>query len=219
MKLYGFWRSLAAFRVRIALNLKNVPYEEVSIDILKGDQFAVSYRKVNPQSLVPALDIGDGPALFESLAICEYLDELHPQPPLLPRDARSRAWVRGIALIHTADTHPLIVPRIRKYLATELNQDDAGITKWGQRWFDEGSASIEQHLTTDGVTGRFACGDVVTLADICLAAHWVGATAYFQCDMTPYATLKRIVDECMRIDAFAAAHPGRQPGAPATLGH
>jgi maleylacetoacetate isomerase len=219
MKLYGFWRSLAAFRVRIALKLKQVEYEEISIDILTGKQFEESYRKVNPQSLVPALDTGSGPVLFESLAICEYLDETFPNPPLLPRDAKARAWVRGMALIHAADTHPLIVPRMRKYLATEYKQDDAGIARWGQRWFNEGSASLEQHLANDGLTGKFACGDTVSLADICLTTHWVGATAYFNCDMTPYPTLKRIVDECMKIDAFAAAHPGKQPGAPATLGH
>jgi maleylacetoacetate isomerase len=219
MKLYGFWRSLAAFRVRIALKLKHVAYEEVSIDILTGRQFDESYRKVNPQSLVPALDTGSGPVLFESLAICEYLDERFPNPPLLPREIAQRAWVRGIALIHAADTHPLIVPRMRKYLATEYKQDDAGIARWGQRWFNEGSASIEQHLVHDGYTGRFACGDAPTLADVCLAAHWVGATAYFNCDMTPYPTLKRIVEECWKIDAFAAAHPGKQPGAPAGLAH
>jgi maleylacetoacetate isomerase len=219
MKLYGFWRSLAAYRVRIALKLKNVAYEEVSIDILTGKQFEASYRKVNPQSVVPALDTGSGPVLFESLAICEYLDERFPNPPLLPKDIAQRAWVRGIALIHAADTHPLIVPRMRKFLATEYKQDDAGITRWGQRWFNEGSATIEQHLAQDGCTGRFACGDSVTLADVCLASHWVGATAYFQCDMTPYPTLKRIVDECMKIDAFAAAHPLKQPGAPASPGH
>lgn len=219
MKLYGFWRSLAAYRVRIALHLKAVPFEEVSIDILNGAQFDPAYRKVNPQSLVPALDAGSGPALFESLAICEYLDERFPDPPLLPRDPAQRAWVRGIALIHAADTHPLIVPRLRKYLATEYRQDDDGITRWGQRWFNEGSASIEQHLTQDGLTGRFACGDAVSLADLCLASHWVGATAYFRCDMTPYPTLRRIVDECMKIDAFTRAHPLKQPGAPATLGH
>ncbi len=219
MKLYGFWRSLAAFRVRIALKLKQVQYEEISIDILTGKQFEESYRKVNPQSLVPALDTGNGPILFESLAICEYLDETYPNPPLLPKDAKARAWVRGMALIHAADTHPLIVPRMRKYLATEYKQDDAGIARWGQRWFNEGSASLEQHLANDGLTGKFACGDTLSLADICLTTHWVGATAYFNCDMTPYPTLKRIVDECMKIDAFAAAHPGKQPGAPAKLGH
>jgi maleylacetoacetate isomerase/maleylpyruvate isomerase len=218
MKLYGFWRSLATFRVRIALNLKNVPYEEVSIDILQGRQFDDTYRRVNPQSLVPALDTGEGPALFESLAICEYLDERFPAPPLLPKDAAGRARVRGLALVHAADTHPLIVPRIRKYLAQELKQDDAGITRWGQRWFNEASASIEQHLG-EPTTGRFCHGDSVTLADLCLVSHFVGATAYFQCDMAPYPTIRRIVDECMKIDAFARAHPLKQPGAPASLGH
>ena len=141
MKLFGFWRSLATFRVRIALNLKSVPYEEVSIDLLKGNQFEDTYRKVNPQSVVPALDDGEGPALFESLAILEFLDERFPKPPLLPEGARARARVRGISQMVACDAHPLIVPRIRKYLATEYKLDDDGVNRWCQHWFNTMSAS------------------------------------------------------------------------------
>lgn len=215
MKLFGFWRSLATFRVRIALNLKQVPYEEVMIDLLKGDQFDAVYRKVNPQSVVPALDDGEGPALFESLAILEYLDERHPQPRLLPEGARARARVRGLALMVACDAHPLIVPRIRKYLATQYGQDDAGVNRWCQHWFDTMSAALERQLADSPATGRYCHGDALTIADLCLASHVVGSTAYFQCDMTPYPTVMRIAGECLKLDAFARAHPLKQPGAPA----
>jgi len=215
MKLFGFWRSLATFRVRIALNLKQVPYEEVMIDLLKGDQFDAVYRKVNPQSVVPALDDGEGPALFESLAILEYLDERHPQPRLLPEGARARARVRGLALMVACDAHPLIVPRIRKYLATQYGQDDAGVNRWCQHWFDTMSAALERQLADSPATGRYCHGDALSVADLCLASHVVGSTAYFQCDMRPYPTVMRIAGECLKLDAFARAHPLKQPGAPA----
>ena len=215
MKLFGFWRSLATFRVRIALNLKQVPYEEVMIDLLKGDQFDAVYRKVNAQSVVPALDDGEGPALFESLAILEYLDERHPQPRLLPEGARARARVRGLALMVACDAHPLIVPRIRKYLATQYGQDDAGVNRWCQHWFDTMSAALERQLADSPATGRYCHGDALTIADLCLASHVVGSTAYFRCDMTPYPTVMRIAGECLKLDAFARAHPLKQPGAAA----
>ena len=213
MRLYGFWRSLATFRVRIALNLKGVPYEEISIDLLKGNQFDDTYRKVNPQSVVPALDDGEGPALVESLAILEYLDDRHPTPPLLPADARERARVRGLAQMVACDAHPLIVPRIRKYLAAEYGLDDAGVNRWCQHWFNTMSAALERQLADSLATGRFCHGDSITIADLCLASHVVGSRAYFKCDMTPYPTVTRIADDCLTMDAFARAHPLKQPGA------
>jgi maleylacetoacetate isomerase len=217
MKLFGFWRSLATFRVRIALNLKQVPYEEVMIDLLRGDQFADSYRRVNPQSVVPALDDGEGPALVESLAILEYLDERFPAPRLLPDGARARARVRGLAQMVACDAHPLIVPRIRKYLAAEYKLDDAGVNKWCQHWFNTMSGALERQLADSPGTGRYCHGDALTLADLCLVSHVVGSRAYFECDMTPYPTVTRIADECLKLDAFARAHPLKQPGA--TAGH
>src|SRR3984957_3256729 len=135
MKFFGFWRSLASYRVRIALNLKGVvPDEVIDINLLKGAQRDASYRAVNPMMALPALIDGPGPALFESLAIIEYLDETHPEPPLLPRDPRGRARVRGMAQIIACDSHPLIVPRVREYLENELHIDEAERTKWCQHW-------------------------------------------------------------------------------------
>jgi len=213
MKLFGFWRSLATFRVRIALNLKGVPYEEISIDLLKGNQFDDAYRKVNPQSVVPALDDGEGPALVESLAIVEYVDERFPKPPLLPEGARARARVRGLAQMVACDAHPLIVPRIRKYLAAEYKLDDDGVNRWCQHWFNTMSAALERQLADNPATGRYCHGDALTLADLCLVSHVVGSRAYFKCDMTPYPTVTRIADDCLKLDAFARAHPLKQPGA------
>src|SRR5687767_8378702 len=130
MKLYGFWRSLATYRVRVALALKGLKADEISIDILQGKQFADDYKRLNPQSVVPALVVEEGsPPLFQSLAILEYLEETHPQPPLLPVDARGRARVRGLALIAAADGHPLIVPRIRVFMEKEMAQDEAARNK------------------------------------------------------------------------------------------
>ena len=215
MKLYGFWRSLATFRVRIALNLKRIPYEEIAIDLLKGTQFDAAYRKVNPLSVVPALDTGEGEALFESLAILEYLDERHPSPPLLPADSRAKARVRGIAQMVACDAHPLIVPRIRKYLASEYKLDDEGVNRWCQHWFDTMSGALEQRLAGDPATGRYCHGDTLTIADLCLVSHVAGSRAYFKCDMTPYPTVTRIADDCLKIEAFDRAQPLKQPGAEA----
>jgi maleylacetoacetate isomerase len=213
MKLYGFWRSLATFRVRIALNLKKIPYEEIAIDLLKGTQFDDAYRRVNPLSVVPALDTGEGEALFESLAILEYLDEQHPSPSLLPAESRAKARVRGIAQMVACDAHPLIVPRIRKYLAAEYKLDDAGVNRWCQHWFDTMSGALEQRLANDPATGRYCHGDTLTIADLCLVSHVVGSRAYFKCDMTPYPTVTRIADDCLKMEAFDRAQPLKQPGA------
>lgn len=214
VKLYGFWRSLASLRVRIALNLKDVGYDETSIDLIKGEQHADTYKRVNPQGVVPALDLGDGKkALFESLAIVEYLDETYPNPPLMPRTPRERARVRGLSLITVADTHPLVVPRIRGYLEHQLKIDEARRNGWLRHWFDEGSRTIETHLATDPESGRFCHGDSLTIADVCIASHWIG-TEFFGADRTSFPTLARIMNECFALDAFARAHPKRQAGAP-----
>ena len=150
MKLYGFWRSLASLRVRIALNLKGLGFEEIPVDLLKGQQFADAYKALNPQSVVPALILDDGgPPLFQSLAILEYLDETHQQPPLLPKDPRGRARVRGLALISAADGHPLVVPRIRDFLDKELGVDEAGRNKWLAHWSLEALKAYECHLAKE----------------------------------------------------------------------
>jgi maleylacetoacetate isomerase len=216
MKLYSFWRSLATYRVRIAMNLKGlVPDEVIEINLMKGQQREDAFRKVNPMMAIPALVDGDGPALFESLAIIEYLDETHPNPPLLPKDPRGRARVRGLAQIIAADSHPLIVPRVREHLAHEFNADEAGVTKWAQHWHRAALTALETHLK-DGATGRYAHGDAITVADICLASQAAGAN-FFKVDLAPFPTFKRVVEACAQNDAFARAHPLKQPGAPASV--
>jgi maleylacetoacetate isomerase/maleylpyruvate isomerase len=219
MKLYGFWRSLATYRVRVALGLKGVAAEEISVDILKGKQFTDEYKALNPQSVVPALVVDEGAPLFQSLAILEYLEETHPQPALLPKDPRGRARVRGLALIAAADGHPLIVPRIRAYLEKDLGVDEPGRNKWLAHWTIKALEAIEAHLVNEKQTGRFCHGDAPTLADVCLAGQVIAATAYFNCDTSKVPTALRIYGECMKLPAFERAHPSKQPDAPKTGGH
>jgi maleylacetoacetate isomerase len=217
MKLFSFWRSLATFRVRIALNLKGLSPEVVNVDLLKGEQRNPDYCAVNPQMVIPAL-VDDGRILFQSLAILEYLDERHPNPPLLPKDPFDRARVRGLALIVACDAHPLVVPRVRNYLEHDLKLDEPTRLKWIRHWSNEALAALETHLSRDPQTGRYCHGDSVTLADICVVTHAVGAKL-FEVELKPYPTVSRIVDECLTIDAFARAHPLKQSGAPASGGH
>lgn len=217
MKLYGFWRSLATFRVRVALNLKGIAVEDASINLLKGEQNQADYRAINPQGALPALIVDSGPALVQSLAIIEYLDETHPNPPLLPKDPRGRARVRGLALIPAADGHPLIVPRIRGYMEKELKLDEPTRNKWLAHWTLEALKALEGHLANEKETGKFSHGDSVTTADICLASQMVGAK-FFNVDTASVPTVARIFGECMKIDAFANAHPLKQPDA-GSAGH
>jgi maleylacetoacetate isomerase/maleylpyruvate isomerase len=215
MKLFSFWRSLATYRVRIALNLKGLkPDEIVDVNLVKGQQREDAFRHVNPMMALPALVDGEGPALFESLAIVEYLDETHPDPPLLPKDARGRARVRGLAQLVACDSHPLIVPRVREYLEHELKIDEAARNAWCRHWHRAALTALEAHLQ-DKATGRYSHGDSVTLADICLASQAAGAQ-FFKVDLAPFPTFRRIVETCMANDAFARAHPLQQPGAPAS---
>jgi maleylacetoacetate isomerase len=217
MKLYSFWRSLATFRVRIALNLKGVtPDEVIDINLMKGQQREASFRAVNPQMMLPALIEDDGHVLFESLAIIEYLNEVHPQPPLLPADPRGRARVRGLAQIVACDAHPLVVPRVREFLEREYKIDEATRATWCRHWSAEAFRALETHLATGKETGRYCHGDAITIADICLAGHAVGAN-YFGVDLTPYPTCARIANAALALEPFARAHPMRQPGAPAKV--
>ena len=214
MKLYGFWRSLATYRVKVAMALKGVAADEISIDLLKGRQHDLEYAAINPQAVVPALVPDDGGApLFQSLAIIEYLEETRPQPPLLPKDPRGRARVRGLALIAAADGHPLVVPRIRSYMEKQLKLDEPARNRWLQHWTLKALQDIEAHLKNEKDTGRFCHGDSPTLADICLAGQVVGAVGYFKCDVSGVPTAMRIYEECMRLEAFSAPHPLKQPGA------
>jgi maleylacetoacetate isomerase len=217
MKLFSYWRSLATYRVRIALNLKGIALDEVvDVNLPQGRQREDAFRKINPMMALPALVLDDGTVLFESLAVIEYLDETHPNPPLLPKERKARARVRALAQICASDTHPLIVPRVREYLEHEYGVDAAGVAKWGAHWHETALRALETNLAGSKETGRFAEGDQLTVADICLCGQAVGA-AYFKVDLAPYPIFKRIVEECNRIAAVARAHPLKQPGAPESV--
>jgi maleylacetoacetate isomerase len=213
MKLYSFWRSLATFRVRIALNVKGIAPEVLYVDLMKGVQRSPEYREINPQMLIPTLIDGDGPPIQESLAIIEYLDEIMPTPPLLPPDPRGKARVRGLAMMVACEAHPLIVPRVREFLEHEFGLPEAARLKWLRHWTNEGLQALEAHLSRSTATGRFCHGDAPTMADLCLVSH-AAAAEYFQCEVAPFPTVARIVDACLAIEAFARAHPLAQPDAP-----
>jgi maleylacetoacetate isomerase len=218
MLLYGYWRSLASCRVRVALNLKGIPFEETPIDLMKGEQHAQSYRALNPQAVLPSLVVDDDPPLFQSMAILEYLEETHPQPPLLPADARGRARVRGLAQIIVSDTHPLIVPRVREYLEKELALDEAKRTAWIRNWMMKGLEAVEAQLVRETQTVRFCHGTSPTIADVCLFSQVCGAQL-FGFELSSVPTVMRVFAECMKIDAFERSQPLRQPGAPSGVQH
>src|SRR5882757_8632940 len=216
MKFFSFWRSQASFRVRIALNLKNLPAEVIFVDLDADAHHADAFRNVNPQMALPALVEDDGTILFQSLAIIEYLEETHPTPPLLPKDAHGRARVRGLALIVACEGHPPLVPRIRRYLDRELNLRDSQQEAWRRHWTVETLAALEGHLAGHKATSRFCHGDTPTLADICLAGHATVA-AMLQINLKPWPTVKRIYETSMALPAFATAHPLAQPDTPEAM--
>ena len=198
----------------VGLALKGLRAEDISIDLLKGKQYTDEYKAVNPQGVVPALALDEGGSpLFQSLAILEYLEETRAEPPLLPKDPRGRARVRGLSLIAAADGHPLVVPRVRVYLEKEMGQDEAARNLWLAHWTLRALEAIEAHLAKEKETGRFCHGNTPTMADICLASQMIGATAYFNCDTKTVPTAMRIYNTCMDMDAFSAPHPLKQPGA------
>ena len=210
MKLYGYFRSSAAFRVRIAFNLKKLNYESASIHLRRGDQRQPGFLDINPQGLVPALEVDDT-LLIQSLPIIEYLDETYPEPPLLPSDAKGRARVRALAAMVACDIHPINNLRVLRYLLRPLGQDEAAVETWYNHWIAEGFGALERLLAEGGRTGRFCHGDTPGLADIVLVPQVFNANRYQSLDLTPYPTIVRIYQTCLGIDAFAAAHPDRQP--------
>lgn len=216
MKFYSFWRSQASLRVRIALNLKGLPTQVIFVDLDADAHRADEFRRLNPQMALPALVDADGTTLVQSLAIIEYLEETHPAPPLLPKDARGRARVRALALMVACEGHPLLVPRVRRYLDHELNLRDAQQAAWRRHWTIETLAALEGHLADDTATGRFCHGDEPTLADICLFGH-VTVAVMQQINLAPYPTCKRIFETMMTLPAFATAHPLRQPDTPEAM--
>jgi len=210
MQLHGFWRSLATYRVRIALNLKGVAVPEAMVDLDAGDQHAPAFRALNPMGGVPALVLDDGTVLTQSLAILEWIEETYPDPPLLPGTPAARARVRALCAITAADTHPLVVPRVQGYLGRVFGADDASRKTWAAHWFTLGLQAYEAQVGA----GPFCAGDAPGMADACLASHVAGSER-FGADLRPFPTVRRIQAACMALPAFAGAHPLRQPGAPA----
>ena len=209
MRLYGFSRSSAAFRVRIAINLKGLECEHISISLPAGEQFGEEYRTINPQARVPTLVDGET-VLFQSMAILEYLDETHPDPPLLPSGPADRARVRALAGMIACDVHPLNNLAVLKFLGERLGQDREAVNvTWYHHWIHQGFASLEAQLN-DG--GRFCHGDAPGFADICLVPQVFNARRY-EVDLSPYPVLVRVFDACMELEAFDAAQPSRQPDA------
>lgn len=213
MQLYSYFRSSAAYRVRIALNLKGLSYDYVPVHLLKdgGQQLASEYTALNPSALVPTLVDGDA-VLGQSLAIIEYLDETHPLPPLLPADPLGRARVRAISQNIACDIHPLNNLRVLKYLKHQMGVSEEAKNAWYTHWVEQGLASLEQMLATSASTGAFCHGDTPTMADLCLVPQVANARR-FECDMTAMPTILRIDAACRELPAFDLAAPGKQPDA------
>lgn len=212
MKLYGYFRSSAAFRVRIALNLKGIAYENDFRHLRKGEHLSAEFARVNPQRLLPALELDDGQVLSQSLAICEYLEETHPEPALLPFDPVGRARVRSLAMIPACEIHPLQNLRVLGHIRQTYGQDEAGAFAWARHWNEVGLSAFEQSVAGHKATGRFCHGDVPGLADICLAPQILGAKR-FNVELTKFPTLLRIFEACMALPAFDKAQPAKQPDA------
>jgi maleylacetoacetate isomerase len=210
MKLYTYFRSSASFRVRIALNLKGIAYEPSFVHLPKGEHRAAPYSKVNPQALMPALELDDGAQLAQSLAIIEYLEEAHPAPPLLPRDAKGRARVRSLSLLIACEIHPLNNLRTLQHLKRTLGQSEDQVNAWYRHWVADGLAKFEADVRAG--SGRYCHGDVPTMADCCLAPQIFNAQRY-QCDLAPYPVTMRIFEACMKLEAFDRAQPSKQPDA------
>jgi maleylacetoacetate isomerase/maleylpyruvate isomerase len=210
VKLYTYFRSSAAFRVRIALNLKGLAYDPVVIHLAKGEHRKPEYANAYPQALLPTL-IDDGAALSQSLAIIEYLDEKHPRPPLLPKDAVGRARVRSLSLLVACEIHPLNNLRTLQYLKRELGQNEAQINTWYRHWVADGLLKLEADLCK-AETRNFCHGDSPTMADCCLVPQIFNAKRY-NSDLAPYPTVMRIFDACMKLEAFERAQPSKQPDA------
>lgn len=209
--LHSYYRSSASFRVRIALNLKGLAYRTAPHHLRRGEQNSPDYRRINPQGLVPALEI-DGQTFTQSLAILEYLDETRPQPPLLPKDSAGRARVRALAQLIACDVHPIDNLRVLNYLRGPLGQPDAAVAGWYNHWVAEGFRALEAALSTSGETGRFCHGDAVSIADICLVPQVINARTY-ALDLSPFPTLKRVADAALSLPAFERALPANQEDA------
>ncbi len=211
MKLYGYWRSSATYRVRIALGLKDLAYDYEPINLLKDEQKSERYRVLSPQGLVPVLITDDGAALTQSMAIIEYLEERYPETPLLPEDERARARARAIAATIACEAQPFINLRIQKYLREKLHLDDAMMAEWLNLWAGGAMASVEQMIA--GHEGRFCVGNEPSIADAFLIPQ-VYAARRFEIDLSAMPRINAVADACARLPAFIAAEPQNQPDAP-----
>ena len=207
LQLHDYWRSSASYRVRIALEWKRIPFARVPVHLLRdgGQQHAPAYRALNPQGLVPTL-VDGAVVIPQSLAILEYLEETHPDPPLLPRDAGGRARVRGLALAIACETHPLQNNRITAYLGERFGANDEAKHEWNKHWIQSGLRSVEARLAGDSATGRFSHGDAPSLAD-CLVVPQLYNAVRYGCDLSGMPTLLRVRDACLALEAFQRAMP------------
>lgn len=209
MKLYTYFRSSAAFRVRIALNLKGLKYEPVFVHLAKGEHRAAQFAEVNAQALLPTLELDDGTRLNQSLAIIEYLDETHPKPPLVPKDGLARARVRSLSLLIASEIHPINNLRVLQHLK-RIGQTQEQVDAWYRHWIADGLAKFEADVK--GGAGKFCHGDAPTMADCCLVPQIFNAKRY-NCDLAPYPTTMRVFENCMKLEAFDRAQPSKQPDA------
>jgi maleylpyruvate isomerase len=211
MKLYSYFRSSAAYRVRIALNLKGLDYDYAPVHLLRdgGEQLKPEYRELNPDGIVPTLVDGDD-VLTQSIAIIEYVEETHPEPALLPGTALDRAFIRSVALQVACEIHPIDNLRVLKYLKHTLKVGEEAKDTWYRHWLETGFSSLEKRLANDPRVGKLCFGNTPTLADLCLVPQVFNARR-FDIDMSRYPTIERIVDHAGQIDAFARAAPGQQP--------
>jgi maleylacetoacetate isomerase len=215
MKLYGFWRSLAAYRVRVALKLKGIEFEEISVNLLAGEQHDPAYLKISPQGAVPSLVVdGLDRPLYQSMAILDYLECVHPQTPLMPSQPVERARVLALAHLCASDGHPLVVPRVRNYLQNTLQLPEDQRNQWLQHWTMQALMAYERALLNDPLPGAYSHGDQVTVADLCLASQVVGAKLFGVQDFSAVPNVMGIFEHLMRLPAFEKALPMNQPGAP-----
>lgn len=212
MKLFTYWRSLATYRVRMALAVKGLTPETIEVDLHAGQQLKPEFAAINPMKAIPVL-VDGGVSLVQSLPIMEYLDERYPVPPILPKDAAGRARVRALAQLTVADSHPLIVPRVRADLASRFAATPDQVNAWARHWLTAGLDAYEGMLSRDKATGDFCHGNQITIADICLMSHAAGVR-FFDGTIDNHPTIKRIVERCGADPRIAAAHPLKQPGAP-----
>jgi maleylpyruvate isomerase len=214
MKLYGYYRSSASYRLRILLNIKGLDWDYQPVNLLEGEQRKEEFRAINPLGLVPVLDTGDA-ALAQSPAIAEYLEEQYPEPALLPGDPVGRAQVREMMHTVGCEVHPLQNYGVLMFIKEAYSLDDAALRDWGRKWIERGFAAFETLARKRSADGKFSCGDRLTLADVWLVPQVLNA-GRFEMDLTPYPMIVGIDEYCQTLDAFAAAHPSKQPDAPAT---